>query len=150
MLCLPLSMIMAENLTHHIVAVEAVHCPIPEFDLPGPHTRAVHRWTDPVDLPSRVKDATIIATTTTRLTAETLSAEVTPKLRLIAIMATGTDCVDVAAASARGITVCNCPGSNIDSVSEHAIGLSFATRRKFIELHNATVAVHVDLSLDTE
>ncbi|CAG8901477.1 unnamed protein product [Penicillium nalgiovense] len=144
-------MVMAtDNTTHHIVAIEAVHCPIPEFDLPGPHSRAVHRWTDPADLPSRVKDATIIITTTIRLSAETLSAEITPKLRLIVIMATGTDCVDIAAASARGITVCNCPGSNIDSVSEHAIGLYFATRRKFIELHNATVAVPTDSSLDTE
>ncbi|KAJ5874157.1 uncharacterized protein N7529_002587 [Penicillium soppii] len=142
---------MAEaNITHHIVAIEAVHCPIPEFDLPGPHTRAVHRWTDPSELPSRLKDATIVITTTIRLTAETLSPEITPKLRLIVIMATGTDCVDVAAARARGITVCNCPGSNIDSVSEHAIGLYFATRRKFIELHNATVAVPADPSLDTE
>jgi lactate dehydrogenase-like 2-hydroxyacid dehydrogenase len=144
-------MIMAtDNITHHVVAIEAVHCPIPEFDLPGPHSRAVHRWTDPADLPNRVKDATIIITTTIRLSAETLSAEITPKLRLIVIMATGTDCVDIAAASARGITVCNCPGSNIDSVSEHAIGLYFATRRKLVELHNATVAVPTDSSLDTE
>ena len=139
-----------ENIAHHIVAIEAVHCPIPQFDLPGPHSRAVHRWTDPSELPSRLKDATIVITTTTRLTAGTLSPEITPKLRLIVIMATGTDCVDVAAATARGITVCNCPGSNVDSVSEHAIGLYFATRRKFVELHNATVAVPAELSLDTE
>jgi glycerate dehydrogenase len=138
------------NVSHHIVAIEAVHCPIPQFDLPGPHSRSIHRWTDPSELPDRVKDATIIITTTIRLTAETLSPEITPKLRLIVIMATGTDCVDVAAATARGITVCNCPGSNVDSVSEHAIGLYFATRRKFVELHNATVAVPADLSLDTE
>ncbi|KAJ5757537.1 uncharacterized protein N7511_006231 [Penicillium nucicola] len=135
---------------HHIVAIEALHCPIPQFDIPGPHTREVHRWTSPSELPSRLKDATIAITTTIKLSAETLDANVTPKLRLIVIMATGTDCVDIAAASARGITVCNCPGSNIDSVSEHAIGLYFASRRKFIELHNATIAVPEDPSLDTE
>lgn len=135
---------------HHIVAIEAVHCPIPQFDLPGPHTREVYRLTSQSELASRLKDATIAVTTTIKLSAETLNAEVTPKLRLIVIMATGTDCVDIAAASARGITVCNCPGSNIDSVSEHAIGLYFATRRKFVELHNATVAVPEDPSLDTE
>ncbi|KAJ5328332.1 hypothetical protein N7452_008722 [Penicillium brevicompactum] len=135
---------------HHIVAIEGVHCEIPEFDLPGPHTRAVHRLTAQSDLPERVKDATIIITTTTRLTAETLSPANTPKLRLIVIMATGTDCVDLAAATARGVTVCNCPGSNVASVSEHAIGLYFAARRKFVELHNATVAVPSDLSLNTE
>ncbi|KAJ5558813.1 hypothetical protein N7461_002785 [Penicillium sp. DV-2018c] len=136
--------------THHIVAIEAVHCPIPEFNIPQPHTRSIYKWTDPNDLPSRVKDATIIITTTIRLTAETLSPTITPNLRLIVIMATGTDCVDIAAATARNIPVCNCPGSNIDSVSEHAIGLYFATRRKFIELHNATVSVPADPALDTE
>ncbi|CAG8034716.1 unnamed protein product [Penicillium salamii] len=139
-----------DNTAHHIVAIEGVHCPIPEFDLPGPHTRVVHRLTAQSELPERVKDATIIITTTTRLTAETLSPENTPKLRLIVIMASGTDCVDVAAATARGVTVCNCPGSNVASVSEHAIGLYFAARRKFVELHNATVAIPSDPSLDTE
>ncbi|KAJ5782684.1 hypothetical protein N7457_004458 [Penicillium paradoxum] len=141
---------MVEENAHHIVAIEAVHCTIPEFDLPVPHTRAVHRWTNPADIPNRIKDATIVITTTIRLSAEVLSAEVTPRLRLIMIMATGTDCVDIAAATARGITVCHCPGSNIDSVSEHAIGLYFATRRKFVELHNATIAVPADPALDTE
>lgn len=86
-------------------------------------------------------------TTTIKLSAETLTAEVTPKLRLIVIIATGTD---IAAASARGITVCNCPSSNIDSVSEHAIDLYFASRRKFIELHNNAIVVPDDPSLDTE
>ncbi|KAJ5120315.1 uncharacterized protein N7515_009703 [Penicillium bovifimosum] len=136
--------------THHIVVIEAIHCPIPEFNLPEPHTRAIHRWTEPSELPSRVKDATILITTTIRLNAETLSPSITPNLRLIVIMATGTDCVDIAAATARNIPVCNCPGSNIDSVSEHAIGLYFATRRKFVELHNATAAVPTDPALDTE
>lgn len=134
---------------HHIVAIEAVHCPILELDIPG-HTREIYRWTDPGQIHERVKDATIIITTTIHLTAETLSPKVTPKLRLVAIMATGTDCVNVAAAAARGITVCNCPGSNIASVSEHAIGLYFAARRKFVELHNATITVPSDPLSDTE
>lgn len=58
-------------------------------------------------------------------------------------MATGTDCVDKAAAAARGITVCNCPGTNVESVSEHALGLYFATRRRLVELSVATRDVDV-------
>ena len=69
-------------------------------------------------------------------------------------MATGTDCVDKAAAAARGITVCNCPGTNVESVSEHALGLYFATRRRLVELSVATRDVDVpgeeDLGRDSE
>ncbi|KAJ5117151.1 uncharacterized protein N7443_003060 [Penicillium atrosanguineum] len=139
-----------EKERHHVVAIEALHYQIPEFDIPGAYTKAVHRWTEPSELIERIKDATIVITTTIRLTSEVLDVEATPKLRLIVIMATGTDCVDLAAAKARGIPVCNCPGSNVDSVSEHAIGLYFATRRKLVTLHNATVAVPESPDLNTE
>ncbi|KAJ5973904.1 hypothetical protein N7481_011114 [Penicillium waksmanii] len=125
---------MAENSSHHIVAIEAIHCPIPDFTLPTPHKKSVHNWTYPHELESRVKDATIIITTTTRLNADILHPSKTPLLRLIVILASGTDCVDLAAARARGIPVCNCPSTNIDSVSEHAIGLYFALRRKLVHL----------------
>ncbi|KAJ5674969.1 uncharacterized protein N7477_004903 [Penicillium maclennaniae] len=139
-----------ENERHHIVAIEALHYQIPDFDIPVEYTKAIHRWTEPSELVERIKDATIVITTTIRLPSEALDVAVTPKLRLIVIMATGTDCVDLAAAKARGIPVCNCPGSNVDSVSEHAIGLYFATRRKLVTLHNATIAVPESLDRNTE
>lgn len=53
-------------------------------------------------------------------------------------MASGTDCVDKVAAAERGIPVCNVPSTNIDSVSEHALGLYFSTRRKIVEMSRAT------------
>ncbi|KAE8373959.1 D-isomer specific 2-hydroxyacid dehydrogenase [Aspergillus bertholletiae] len=135
---------------HHIVAIEAVHCPIPSFDLAQPYSLDVYNWTNEADIASRVKDATIILTTTIRLSAETLGSQITPKLRLIVVMASGTDCVDKLAAKARGITVCYCPGTNVDSVSEHAIGLYFATRRKLVTLNTITATVPVDSTRDTE
>ncbi|CEJ56228.1 hypothetical protein PMG11_02445 [Penicillium brasilianum] len=130
-----------EETPHHIVALEAIHCPIPDFDLPGPHTKSIHTWTEPSELSARVKDATIIITTTVRLSAEIISVDKTPRLRLIVVLASGTDCVDKEAAKARGIPVCNCPSTNIDSVSEHAIGLYFATRRNLAQLTNAVTNV---------
>ncbi|KAI9924262.1 hypothetical protein ASPWEDRAFT_114743 [Aspergillus wentii DTO 134E9] len=132
---------MSKGTTHHIAAIEAVHCPIPDFNLPAPYTISIHNWTTPPELSARVKDATIILTTTIRLSAEMLSVEKTPRLRLIVVMASGTDCVDKEAAIARGITVCNCPGTNIDSVSEHALGLYFATRRNLVGLTNTMTTV---------
>ena len=131
-------------MSHHIVALEAIHCPIPDFDLPEPYTKAIYKWTHASDLAERVKDATIVITTTIRLTADLLHPDQTPHLRLIVVLASGTDCIDKAAAQARGIPVCNCPGTNIDSVSEHAIALYFATRRNLVQLTNAVVTVPDD------
>ncbi|KAK5796737.1 hypothetical protein VI817_006021 [Penicillium citrinum] len=135
---------------HHIVAIEAIHCKIPSFTLPSPHTKAIYNWTTPSELESRVKDATIIITTTIRLNAEILNPLKTPKLRLIVILASGTDCVDKDAARDRGIPVCNCPSTNIDSVSEHAIGLYFAVRRKLVDMTNSVRNVPDSLDFDTE
>lgn len=132
---------MADMRPHHIVAIEAIHCPIPPFSIP--HTLAIHNWSDEATLPTRIHPANIIITTTIRLSAHLLHPSVTPHLQLIVIMATGTDCVDKAAAAARGITVCNCPGTNVESVSEHALGLYFATRRRLVELSVATRDVDV-------
>lgn len=56
------------------------------------------------------------------------------------MVATGYDCVDLEACRKRGIIVCNCPNSNIEAVSEHAIGLYFATRRRYLDMHLSTRA----------
>ncbi|MGH8661456.1 MAG: 2-hydroxyacid dehydrogenase [Burkholderiales bacterium] len=50
-------------------------------------------------------------------------------LKLISIWGTGTDNIDLAAASRRGITVCNTPGVNACAVAEHAIALMLAVAR---------------------
>lgn len=53
-----------------------------------------------------------------------------PDLKLILITATGTNNVDLAAARAHGITVCNCQGYGTPSVAQHTIMLllNLATR----------------------
>lgn len=55
-------------------------------------------------------------------------------------MASGADTIDLQACRAWGIIVSNCRGANIAAVSEHAIGLYFAARRKFVETQNAMQA----------
>ncbi len=52
-----------------------------------------------------------------------------PRLKLISILGTGTDNVDLAAARARGITVTNTPGVGAPSVAELTLGLLFAVTR---------------------
>ncbi|QBY01343.1 hydroxyacid dehydrogenase [Rhodophyticola sp. CCM32] len=59
--------------------------------------------------------------------AEAIAAA--PKLEVIAVHGTGTDRVDHAMAEARGIALCNTPGTNAQSVAEHALGLILSCAR---------------------
>lgn len=127
---------------HHIVFLQAAFLPVPDIQLPAQYTltSTVHSYTTPAELHERIHDASILVLCALKLDAIALSPEVTPQLKFIAVAATGTDCVDLEACRARGIAVSNCPNANIESVSEHAIGLYFATRRKLIDMHTRTKA----------
>jgi phosphoglycerate dehydrogenase-like enzyme len=58
-------------------------------------------------------------------------------LEVIFISAAGTDRIDVAAATERGIVVVNAPNGNANSVSEHAVGLMLALCRRIAERDRA-------------
>ncbi len=130
---------MAQNVnspTHHkVVALEGYITPIPDLTpaMPPGHTFALSLYestahTDEAVQP-RVADAEILLLTVSPISAATLSPAVTPNLKLIAVMASGYDVVDVAACRARGIVVSNSPACNVDTVAEHSMGLYFAVRR---------------------
>ena len=53
-----------------------------------------------------------------------------PKLRLIQKIGIGVNTIDLEAAAARGIAVCNLPGSNAPAVAEMALMLMLATLRR--------------------
>ena len=53
-------------------------------------------------------------------------------------MATGTDPVDLEACQKRGVRVTNTPAANLDAVSEHAISLYFAARRRTVLMDGLT------------
>jgi lactate dehydrogenase-like 2-hydroxyacid dehydrogenase len=127
---------------HTIVALEGIHMLIPDFEIPVPHTadQIVHHFTQTEDIPARIHDATIIVTTSRKITAEILDPAVTPKLQLIAQLGTGTDNIDLEACKKRGITVCNTPGGNVEAVAEHALALYFSTRRSIPLVHSRTKA----------
>src|SRR5207244_7603453 len=52
-----------------------------------------------------------------------------PRLRMVSILGTGTDNVDLTAATRRGLTVTNTPGVGAPSVAELTIGLMVALAR---------------------
>ena len=83
----------------------------------------------------RAQDAEIVLTNKVPLTAETLSN--LPKLKFIGVLATGTNIIDIAAASQQNITVCNVPAYSTESVAQ----MVFA----HILNHTQQVTLHDDL-----
>lgn len=120
---------------HEIVALEKQHQPLPAAGFDFPNNLTAYETTSTRDeLHARIRNATIVISTTVKLDAAALDPTVSPRLQYIAASATGSDHVDLAAAKARGICVTNCPGANLDAVSEHAISLYFAARRRTVLL----------------
>ncbi|MGC1467317.1 MAG: hydroxyacid dehydrogenase [Pseudolabrys sp.] len=58
------------------------------------------------------------------------------KLRVISKQGVGLDNIDLAAAKARGITVCRTPGVNSEAVAEHALTLALTVGRRVAEFDN--------------
>jgi len=81
----------------------------------------LYERTSPAELLTRSADATIIVTNKTPITAEQISG--LPKLKMIAVTATGYNVIDVVAAKQRGIVVSNVPAYGTDSVAQHAFAL---------------------------
>jgi D-3-phosphoglycerate dehydrogenase len=81
-------------------------------------------------LPAAVKEAdpNILIVRSTKVTAETLNAGTS--LTLVIRAGAGIDTIDVAAASARGIFVSNCPGKNSIAVAELVMALVLACDRR--------------------
>lgn len=91
-----------------------------------------HRWRDyPAtsadDVVERLRGATIAITNKVPLRADALAR--LPDLKMIAVAATGTDNVDLAACRERGIVVANIRNYSLVSVPEHCFALILAVRR---------------------
>lgn len=92
-----------------------------------PHGWTLHGRTAPAEIVERARDATILIVNKVPLRAETLDR--LPKLRFVAVAATGTDNVDVAACRERGIAVSNVRAYAVHTVPEHVFALVLSLRR---------------------
>lgn len=99
----------------------------PEFE----HEWIDYPMTESSEVLERLKDATIAITNKVALREATLAQ--LPKLKMIQVAATGTDCVDSAYCLARGITVANVKNYSVHSVPEHVFSLILALRRNLAE-----------------
>ena len=107
--------------------------PRPSF----PHTWTEYDRTLPEETFERTKDADIVVTNKVVFDRELLSR--LPKLKLIAITATGTNNIDLDAAKDLGIAVKNVPGYSGVAVPEHVLGMIFSLKHSLIGYHRDQV-----------
>lgn len=95
------------------------------------------------DLIASAAGADAILVQYAQITAEVMDA--LPTLRAIGRYGVGVDSVDIPAATARGIAVCNVPDYGTEAVSDHAIGLTLAVARGITRLDRGVRAGSFDL-----
>ena len=102
-----------------------------EFRRPNfPHEWVEYGETDASQTVERLRDATIVICNKLALREDILSQ--LPKLKLIAVAATGTDNVDLEYCRTHNIAVCNTRGYALGSLPEHALMLMLALRRNLV------------------
>ena len=95
-----------------------------------------HTWeefdtTSPEQTVERLRNATVALTNKAPLRGDVLAQ--LPKLKMIAVAATGYDVIDVPACRERGIAVANIRNYAVHTVPEHAFALILALRRSLLE-----------------
>jgi phosphoglycerate dehydrogenase-like enzyme len=96
--------------------------------------------TEPAALAAALPTTDVLWHVLAPATAELIAAA--PRLRLIQKIGTGVNTIDLDAARARGIPVCNLPGTNARAVAELTLALMLATLRRLPEFDAATRAGH--------
>lgn len=105
-----------------------------EFAVLGDLT--VYDRTAPEDAAARIGDAEVVFINKVRLTDDIFAA--CPNLKLVSILATGYNIVDLAAAKRRGITVCNVPGYSTRAVVQMTFALLLEICQQ-VGLHSGAV-----------
>ncbi len=90
---------------------------------------SVDKWNGDVPLTEAVRGSQVILASNGRIDAPVIAAA--PELMLIQQPAAGVDGIDLEAARARGVPVCNAPGANHVSMAETALFLMMALARRY-------------------
>ncbi|KAF7922281.1 hypothetical protein EAE99_007461 [Botrytis elliptica] len=125
--------------TLHILRLDPIHTPSPDFSsLPIPYTITELPNPPPKgdELMTYLKPAHVLISTRFFLTSSILSQ--LPNLKHIAILAIGTDHIDIAYCKEHGISVSNVPAASNEAVSEHGLTLYMALRRNVVGMHERT------------
>lgn len=95
---------------------------LPEWD--------IHQTTREKDIITRIASADVVLSNKAHLSRTAIQNA--PNLKLIVVLATGTNNVDLEAAKDAGITVCNAVGYGIASVAQHTLALMLALSTNLI------------------
>jgi len=90
----------------------------------------VHQNTSADEVADRIADADIVITNKSPITAASFAGA--RRLKLVAVAATGTDIVDLAACSAQNVVVSNIRNYAENTVPEHTFALLLALRRSIV------------------
>jgi len=95
-----------------------------------PHEFVEFSGTSEDEVVARLADADVAITNKVPLRAAALAR--LPRLKLIAVAATGTDCIDKDHCAAHGVAVSNIRGYAVNTVPEHTFALMLALRRNVV------------------
>lgn len=115
---------------HHVVFLERDSIRLPMHRPGFEHTYEEYASTAPDEVVARLQRASVAIINKIVLDRRVL-AEL-PRLRMIALTATGYDCIDVAACREHGIAVANVRGYAVHTVPEHVFMLVLALRRNLL------------------
>lgn len=111
----------------NIVFLDRDTLPTRAFQFDFPHTYTEYPLTSPEQTIERIQDADIVLTNKVVFTQEIFAQA--PRLKLICLAATGYNNIDLPAAKAAGVTVCNVRAYGNDSVAEHVFMMMLALSR---------------------
>jgi D-3-phosphoglycerate dehydrogenase len=118
----------------------------PVFEEAGFELALLEKYSDKSDLLAAVADADALIIRSDKITAEVIAAA--KNLKIVVRAGAGYDNVDLAAATAAGVTVMNTPGQNSNAVAELALGMMvFQARNQFngkagTELRGKKLGIH--------
>lgn len=104
-------------------------------EIPHEHELVIFDRTSPEEVRARIESADIVITNKVKLDGEAI--EGASRLKMIAVAATGTDNIDLAACARREIVVSNIRNYAEHTVPEHTFALIFALRRSLSAYHDA-------------
>jgi glycerate dehydrogenase len=102
------------------------------------HELIEHAETRPDQVVERLAGASIVITNKVPISDAALAQ--LSALQLVAVAATGTDCVDKVACAARGVAVSNIRGYAVNTVPEHTFALILALRRNVVAYRESVLA----------
>ncbi len=95
----------------------------------------IYQATNPEDVAARIAGAELVIVNKVQLGQEILLEA--SSVKLICVVATGTDIVDLKTAENQGVTVCNCQAYGIDSVVQYVFSTILSLHTNMMKYHQA-------------